>query len=142
MARNDDLGARVRAARSYADLSQQGLADAIGVERRIVGYIEANEERHELTVPEAQAIARATHVPVGFLVHGWDEPPDLIERVDALEAEAKQTRTERDALRRTLRAIGTLLRDRLALSVNEALELGLAPADEEDLPLGGDRPAP
>lgn len=83
MAHSDDIGARVRAARSYADLSQQGLADAIGVERRIIGYIEGNETRHVLTVPEAQRIAKACGVPFSFLVDGWTL--DLAERVAGLD---------------------------------------------------------
>lgn len=140
--RDEDLGARVRAARSYAGLSQSGLADAIGVERRIVTYIEANDSRHPLSVREARRIAGATGVPVGFLLNGWDGTAGLAERIDALEDDVRQSQVERAALKQALAAIGTLLRDRLGLDVEEASAPDLGLADEDDHPQEEDPPAP
>lgn len=138
---DDKVGARIRAARAYADItSQKKLADLIGVGREVVIALEADQR--EPTVPEVRRIATATGVPMGFLLDGWTAPPGFAERLEALEDELRQGRSERDALRQTMLAIGMLLRDRLALSATEALELGLAPADEADRPAAGGPPAP
>jgi transcriptional regulator with XRE-family HTH domain len=104
MAPKDDrtLGARVRAARSYAGLSQKDLADKLGLERRIVLAIESNDPRHELTVPEAQRVARECGVPLSFIVGGWAAPAELVDQVAALEDQLSQMQSERAADRRLL----------------------------------------
>jgi len=120
--KEDDLGARVRAARSYRNLSQQELADEIGVERRIVGYIEANETRHELTVPEAQRIAKICRVPLGFLLHGWAAPAELVDRVEALEAEVRSGSEDREDLAKRLDELDGALERRLETFAAQVLQ--------------------
>lgn len=129
---DDDLGARVRAARGYANLSQQGLADAIGVERRIVGYIEGNEPRHELTVPEARRIADACRIPARFLLNGWAAPPELEERVAALDAEVRRAAADRELLAAQIEALDARLETRFAELASQALGQSSPPPDAKD----------
>jgi transcriptional regulator with XRE-family HTH domain len=142
MGPDDDIGARVRAARSYADLSQGALADAIGVERRIVGYIEANETRHELTVPEAQRIARACRIPLSFLLHGWAAPAELLERVDALEAEVRSASEDREDLAARLVELDASLERRIEKYVTQVLPPRRSRRPPKDHPKEGGQPAP
>lgn len=64
-----DLPARLRAARSFADLTQPELAEKI--ELGEVTY--ASSERGQRPVPrrELLAIAEVCKVPMWFLEHGW-----------------------------------------------------------------------
>lgn len=137
----DDLGARVRAARSYADLSQQALADAIGVERRIIGYIEGNEDRHELTVLEAQKIATVTGVPISFLLHGWDGQ-GLNERVGRLEDAVRLAEQDRNRLAEEIDHIYATIESRFADVASQRLAQGRAPRTAADRRSGADRRAP
>lgn len=123
MAQPGDIGARVRAARSYANLSQQQLADAIDVERRIIGYIEGNEPRHELTVPEAHKIAAACRVPASFLLDGWTATDGIEQRINALENAFSVTRQDRDEIARQLGELSAELETARAMSAKQVLEL-------------------
>jgi transcriptional regulator with XRE-family HTH domain len=115
----DDLGGRVRAARAYADKNQQELADAIGVERRIITYIEANDPRHPLSILEARRISNVCGVPVGFIVEGWsvnrpiqDRLSDIERRLgDVAEASGELTAHERELLGRFEELVQRLGRD-------------------------------
>jgi transcriptional regulator with XRE-family HTH domain len=115
----DDLGGRVRAARAYADKNQQQLADAIGVERRIITYIEANDPRHPLSILEARRIAMVCGVPVGFLVEGWsvnrpiqDRLTDIERRLqEVAEANGELSAHERELLGRFEELVQRLGRD-------------------------------
>lgn len=145
MAQDEDIGARVRAARSYADLSQQGLADAIGVERRIVGYIEGNETRHELTVPEARRIAEACGVPVDFLLHGWGANGSsgaLAERVAALETRVSSADEDREDLAARLDELDVALETRLEKFAEQVLMRRRTQRRRADPPVPADPPTP
>jgi len=144
-ANNQDVGARVRAAREYARLDPDELAaklrtDGFRFSRSTLDRVEANK-RH-LDVREAQLIARETGVPLTFLVRGWWSPPDLVERVAALEEELSQSRRERDALGRALAALRDTLQTRLADQSETGLEQDQTPADEADRSEEGGRRTP
>jgi transcriptional regulator with XRE-family HTH domain len=115
----DDLGSRVRAARSYAKLSQQALGDALGLTRAIVNAIEDNDDRHPLTVSEAYRIAAVCGVPVAFIVDGWnvnrpiqDRLTDIERRLqEVAEANGELSAHERELLGRFEELVQRLGRD-------------------------------
>lgn len=87
----DDLGKRIAAARAYAGISQDGLADSISVSKHALQRIEAGLEEFGESERWAliHAIALATRLPeqfftVDFTVLKGDEPPE--EKLDRLEA--------------------------------------------------------
>jgi transcriptional regulator with XRE-family HTH domain len=61
------IGDRIRKARREADLSQQELADAIGVGVNRLGNWEANVNKPDDVVAIAKAIARATAVRADWI---------------------------------------------------------------------------
>lgn len=84
------VGDRIRAARSYANLSQTELAEQLGVDKQFVARREdgrQNPKRQELI-----AIAAVCHVPLEFLEHGWagavatEDVAQLADRIAAIEA--------------------------------------------------------
>jgi transcriptional regulator with XRE-family HTH domain len=81
----DNLGARVRAARSYAKLSQTALGDALGYTRAVINAIEDNDVRHPLSVIEAYRIATICGVPVSFIVEGWSVNRPIQDRLADIE---------------------------------------------------------
>ena len=139
---DDDLGARVRLARMHAGLNQTKLGEVLGIERKTVAAIENNEARHELTIPEAQKIARATGVPLSFLVIGWAAPPELEERVSALEALRESAQRERDALIDRIDSLEDELRTQLARVVSEASTRARSQPRRRRPPGRKDQPAP
>lgn len=66
----DDLAARVRAARGFADLSQSDLAERLGLEKQSVVRTEAGKRDPKLA--EQIAIAHVCGVPVAFMVGGFE----------------------------------------------------------------------
>ena len=115
----DDLGSRVRAARSYAKLSQQALGEALGLTRAIINAIEDNDDRHPLTVSEAHRIAAICGVPVAFIFDGWsvnrpiqDRLTDIERRLgEVAEASGELTAHERELLGRFEEMVQRLGRD-------------------------------
>lgn len=64
-----DYGARVRAARAYADLDQEQLARHLHVSISTVARIESNERA--LGLDEARLISERCGVPISFLLEGF-----------------------------------------------------------------------
>ncbi len=81
-----DLQHRLRAARAYANLSQQQLADRLGIS---IGTIKLRElgEAH-LNNQALIATAQACEVPLSFLTEGWSDEQlsesmaEILERAD------------------------------------------------------------
>lgn len=84
----DGYGARIRAARCFAGLSQPALAKKLG---REVQWIKRREkDTPGLTMDrDLVLIADATKVPIEFLRQGWGivqpDQPSIEERMEALE---------------------------------------------------------
>lgn len=81
-----DYAARIRAARAYAGLKQDELAEHLGVDSNTIKRREAgtqNPKRGELL-----AIAAVTGVPVSFMEHGFGEidEAEVLQRLDRIEA--------------------------------------------------------
>jgi transcriptional regulator with XRE-family HTH domain len=81
-----DYAARIRAARAFAGLKQEQLAERLGVDTNTIKRREAgtqNPKRGELL-----AIAAITGVPVSFMEHGFGETDEseVLERLDRIEA--------------------------------------------------------
>jgi len=80
---------RYKAARVYAEMGQQALGDALGIDRQTVGKRESGEQ--EAKKAELIALAHVCDVPVEFLLGGFSalggEPTrsELGERLDRLE---------------------------------------------------------
>ncbi|MDA0564069.1 XRE family transcriptional regulator [Streptomonospora sp. S1-112] len=65
------IGERVRASRAAAGLSQQALADTVGLERSMVSKLESGDRR--IDAVELTRIARALGVPVSHLLNPLPE---------------------------------------------------------------------
>lgn len=103
-----DFGRRVRAARASGELTQQALADALGLTRSSVANIEAGRQRALLHI--TAAIASATGVAASELLPGdtaLTAPPALhrdLKRLsdpnrEAVEMLLRQIRTASDSAR-------------------------------------------
>jgi transcriptional regulator with XRE-family HTH domain len=130
-----DVGARVIAARAYARLTQDELAEKVRdagfrFSRRTLDRLEAGE-RH-LDVREARVIAQTCGVPLGFLVRGFWAPADLADRVAALEDQFKSAALDRDALAQQIESLGGSLENRLVTYARQALEQALQQAPAKD----------
>lgn len=80
------VGARIRDARRAMGLTQDELADVIGVGMRQIQYYEAGESNPYRTL---RRIAEATNRSVGWFLHG-DRPTELaaeelVQRLEAVE---------------------------------------------------------
>ncbi|MBV2363006.1 helix-turn-helix domain-containing protein [Streptomonospora sp. NEAU-YY374] len=73
------IGERVRASRAAAGLSQQALADAVGLERSMVSKLESGDRR--IDAVELTRIARAVGVPVS---HFPNPLPEVVSRRAAI----------------------------------------------------------
>ena len=60
------LGHAIRAARKHADISQEALADAAGIDRSHMGKIERGERN--VSMLNAVRIARALHISMAELM--------------------------------------------------------------------------
>lgn len=86
-----DFGRRVRAAREQSSLTQQALADALGLTRSSVANIEAGRQRALLHM--TAAVAAATGVPAADLLPGQRSltaPPSLRRDLDRLSDTNRQ----------------------------------------------------
>jgi transcriptional regulator with XRE-family HTH domain len=63
--------ARVRAARAFAGIDQQTVADHFGVSKVTVKRMERGER--ETSLDELAELARLCHVPLGFMINGFAE---------------------------------------------------------------------
>ncbi|GAA4958623.1 XRE family transcriptional regulator [Streptomonospora halophila] len=95
------IGERVRVGRAAAGLSQQALADAIGLERSMVSKLEKGDRRVDAV--ELTRIARALHWPLSSFL---DPAPEVVSRRSAL-AEAASS-GDSDAAREAHRAEAVL----------------------------------
>jgi transcriptional regulator with XRE-family HTH domain len=89
-----DYGPRIRAARGWANISQEQLAEALGRNKQFVADRERapNEDRwREPTKGDRIAIAAICGVPPEFLEVGFDghAPSELSERLADLEKEIR-----------------------------------------------------
>src|ERR1700757_1385985 len=73
----DDLPARIRAARAYAKLGVRECAHALGISEDT--FERTEKGKRPLTIPEAKAYADATGVPLWFLLDGW---PGSLRQID------------------------------------------------------------
>ena len=64
-----NIGNKLKLARTMANLTQEELADLVGVTRQTVGLIEAN--RYNPSLKLCLLLARYTNTPLGELF--WDE---------------------------------------------------------------------
>lgn len=92
-------GARIRAARGYADLTQDQLADALGVDAATIKRREHPRGHEHLQSPkkgERLAIAQVCGVPLEFLEDGFEgrARDEVSERLDALHAQLADLRRE------------------------------------------------
>ena len=86
-----DFGRRVRAAREHKGLTQQALADALGLTRSSVANIEAGRQRALLHM--TAAISGATGVPASELLPGdaaLTAPPSLHRDLNKLSETNRQ----------------------------------------------------
>jgi transcriptional regulator with XRE-family HTH domain len=65
----EELAKRIRAARVYAGLSREELAEHLEVHERT--QINTELGKRHVPRPELLAIAEACKVPIWFLEHGW-----------------------------------------------------------------------
>lgn len=123
--------ARIRAARAYAGLKQEELADALGVDVQTIKRREAGTSpprRGELV-----AIADICKVPVGFLKRGFaeanrDEILERLERIEETLAAADPLAPLRAYVERTVTELASEARE-----TGPHLQGG-APADDLALP--------
>lgn len=85
--RGDELAARMRAARGWADLSRREMGQALRVSERQVTRLESGQA--DVTAEIRQRVAEACGVPSWFMDHGFvvtePEEPGVSERLEALE---------------------------------------------------------
>jgi transcriptional regulator with XRE-family HTH domain len=138
-----DYGRRIRAARAYAGLTQDQLAEALGLDVQTVKRRESGKQ--EPRNGERIAIAAVCNVPLEFIEHGFPavvstEAQDALTRIEQTLADHDQfTRTfaeqriqaRFDSLTSELRAA---LREQAGATLDEALAraqaLNTPPADK------------
>lgn len=81
-----DFAARIRAARAWADLSQEQLAEQLGTTAQTIKRREAGTQQPKRG--ELLAIAAICGVPSSFMEHGFGEVDrdEVVERLDRIEA--------------------------------------------------------
>lgn len=110
---SDETTARIRAARGYANLSQPGLAEALGLSTQTVKRMESGERPVRLM--ELRQIGEVCQVPREFMEGGWAAltaihhgsnnlsermqslSEELNERMERLERELSRVLVERAA---------------------------------------------
>lgn len=122
--------ARIRAARGFAGLSREKLAERLEVDHQ---WVKRREGDYRGKAADRERIARACGVPVEFLEHGWSR--DLIAEGRELDVDSRrymrqladqivdlqQVRVERVNAKLD-RILGLLEGDALATAVSLALE--------------------
>jgi transcriptional regulator with XRE-family HTH domain len=98
------VGERIKQARQDAGLTQDELADLVGVGMRQIQYYEAGESDPYRKI---QKISESTNVPVGWLLHGDAPPTELDADQVAVQLEALEAAQERveELLREVLRRL-------------------------------------
>lgn len=142
-ATDDNLGARIRAARGYAKIDQGTLATRIGLGREVIIAMEM--DKREPTVREMKRIARETGVPADFLLHGWgsiSSNGDLADRVAALEARISSADEDREDLAARIDELSDALERRLETFAAQVLQRRRTKRRQEDPPAQVDPPAP
>lgn len=92
-----ELGRRLREAREYLGLSQEQVADHLGIPRPSVSTIEAGKRR--ITFLELMRLAELYRRPLSFF--SGEEEPDLDETTDALFRTAQElSSTDREQVLR------------------------------------------
>jgi transcriptional regulator with XRE-family HTH domain len=89
-----DFAARIRAARGYADLTQEQLADRLGVDRQTIKRRELGPGHKGYKEPkkgERLAIAQICGVPVKFMEEGFggEARSEISERLAELQEELR-----------------------------------------------------
>lgn len=82
-----EFARRIRAARGYADISQQELADRMGVDVQWVKRREKSAGGQNPKPGELIAIAAICEVPIDFMLDGFSErtPSEIAERLARIE---------------------------------------------------------
>lgn len=96
--------ARIRAARGYADITQQQLADRMGVDVQWVKRREKNSGGQNPKPGELIAIAAICEVPEQFMTSGFGEPSrsELVEILDEISERLELLSPSDEALEREL----------------------------------------
>jgi transcriptional regulator with XRE-family HTH domain len=81
------LGRRLREAREYLKLSQQEVADAVGISRSAISLIEAGQRKVETL--ELKALAQLYGRPIGHFT-GEAQPTEVPESVSMLARKAEK----------------------------------------------------
>lgn len=81
------MGERIRNRRQELKLSQQALADLIGVRRPTISELESGA-RTTMTTDTAKALARALGVSVDYLIGTWDETEGELQAAALVEVGA------------------------------------------------------
>lgn len=129
-----EAGRRVRAARAYANLSRQDLAERCGLTLKQVRDLEEGT-RTVTTLAELDAIALACDTPREFLRLGWTGGSDLFERIWELlalvpEVDMEQLQELRnEAVHRPERAPGRSVPPRGGVAVRPVPRSVSAPRD-------------
>jgi transcriptional regulator with XRE-family HTH domain len=91
---NGTYAARVRAARAFAGLTQDQLAERLGVDTNTIKRREAGTQHPKRG--ELLAIAAVTGVPESFMEHGFGEPAasEILERLGRIEAALEPSRAQ------------------------------------------------
>lgn len=117
-----DYSPRIRAARTYAGLSQKELADALGVDEQTIKRRESG--RQEPKLAERIALASVCKIPPEFMEHGWG----------ALDAdEIRVLLNEQSAILQELRALLSGESGALLPAIREILD-GRPPGAPPDQP--------
>lgn len=80
------MGKRLKLARKLAKLTQQALADKVGVTKQAVYQWEKDQSRPDLD--KLMPLCRALEVPIAWLLDGAGNPPpaSFQQRIEALNA--------------------------------------------------------
>lgn len=78
-----EAAARIRAVRNYADMTQQALADALGVSLATMKRIESGTR--PISTDELLAIGEACNAPAPFMLNGYASIPEATEATMPLD---------------------------------------------------------
>ncbi len=86
------LAREIRAARAYADLSRDQVAEAVGLDPGTIGRYERGEWKRSPNKAILDGIARATGIPQHYLDAGFLAPEDPAKRAAGRAAKAARQR--------------------------------------------------